>query len=162
MEGVPTQTIPAQTRAERIGDFLTSWANRLPSRLRFITPEFVGFVVLGTFTFGIDLLILAALRSWTTLPVQVDVGIGYLCAFGLNYVLNRTMNFKSHAPVGRQALRFFVITAADFVFTSLVTDWLNAQGLPLMVARIATACCVGLFTYVGARFWVFRKEPVQD
>jgi putative flippase GtrA len=164
MEGVPTETTTprTQTRAERIGIALTSWATKLPPSLRFITPEFVGFAILGTFTFLFDMAMLAALLHWTALPFQVCVGLGYLTAFGLNYVLNRTMNFRSHAPVGGQLLRYAVVMALDFGFTLEVTELLHEAGLPAMVARVATACCVGVFTYVGARFWVFRKESAQD
>ena len=163
MEGVPTQTIRPQTRAERFGIWLTSWADKLPRRLRFITPELVGFVILGTFTFAIDMAILAAMRTWApVVPLPVDVAFGYTCAFGINYVLNRTVNFKSHDAVGTQLLRFVVITLADLGFTTLVTTWLADVGVPFAIARVGAACCVGLFTYVGARFWVFRKEPVQD
>ncbi|MFI9384521.1 GtrA family protein [Kutzneria sp. NPDC052558] len=160
---MPTQTLPSRTRLERLGDVLTSWATKLPSRLRFITPELVGFVILGTFTFAIDMAILAAMNIWfPAVPLPVDVALGYLCAFGLNYVLNRTMNFKSHAPVGSQLLKFVVITLADLGFTTLATTWLADIGVPFAVARVMAACCVGLFTYVAARFWVFRKETVQD
>jgi putative flippase GtrA len=162
MEGVPTQTTPPQTRAERFGTWLTSWATRLPKSLRFITPEFVGFAILGTFTFLIDMGILALLKTHTALPLPVDVAIGYLAAFGLNYVLNRTVNFKSHAPVGGQVARFTVITLLDLGFTTLVTTGLADVGVPFAVARVGAACCVGLFTYVGARFWVFRKENRKD
>ena len=160
---MPTQTTPSQTRAERLGSWLTSWAAKLPGRLRFITPELVGFVILGTFTFAIDMAILAAMHTWApAVPLPVDVAFGYTCAFGLNYVLNRTMNFKSHAPIGGQLLRYVALTLADLGVTTLVTTWLSDSGVPFAVSRVAAACCVGLFTYVGARFWVFRKEPVQD
>lgn len=168
MERVPTPiTTPPETetrtRAERFGYWLTSWATRLPKSLRFITPELVGFVVLGSFTFAIDMAILAALRTWLpAIPLPVDVAIGYLCAFGLNFVLNRTVNFKSHAPVGGQMLRFTLITAADLAFTTAVTTGLAGAGVPFPVARVGAAACVGLFTYVGARFWVFRKEHTHD
>jgi putative flippase GtrA len=163
MDSVPTQTTPPQTRAERFGDLLTSWATRLPKPLRFLTPEFVGFAILGTCTFTIDMAILASLQTWApTVPLPVDVAIGYLCAFGLNYVLNRKVNFKSHAPVGGQVLRFTVITLLDLGFTTFVTTWLADAGVPFVIARVSAACCVGLFTYVGARFWVFRKERPQD
>lgn len=162
MEGVATQTPPTQTRAERFGERLTSWATRLPKPLRFLTPEFVGFAILGTFTFAIDMAILAALKEWTTLPLPADVAIGYLCAFGLNYVLNRTVNFRSHAPLGGQVLRFTVITLLDLAFTTAVTTGLADAGVPFAVARVSAACCVGLFTYVGARFWVFRKDNRKD
>ncbi|WP_345028673.1 GtrA family protein, partial [Kutzneria kofuensis] len=106
--------------------------------------------------------ILAVLKTQTSLPLPVDVAIGYLAAFGLNYVLNRTVNFKSHAPVGGQVLRFTVITLLDLGFTTLATTWLADVGVPFAVARVGAACCVGLFTYVGARFWVFRKENRKD
>ena len=74
----------------------------------------------------------------------------------------------AHVPDGRGTFVDLTVEGsppdigAIVAFTTLVTTWLDHAGVPFMVARVATACCVGLFTYVGARLWVFRKEPAQD
>jgi putative flippase GtrA len=146
--------------AERAGDLLTSWVDRLPPRMRRWLPrELVGFAVLGAFTFLVDLALLASLRTWTRLPLPVDVTVAYVLAFGLNFVLNRTVNFRSHAPVGRQALRYAAVIAVDYGLTVGVTTGLAALGVDFRLARLLAATCVAAFTYTGSRWWVFREAP---
>jgi putative flippase GtrA len=162
---VDTQTGPvARARpAERIGDFLTSWVDRLPAPLRRLLPrELVGFAILGAFTFTIDLALLATLHSTTNLPLPVAVSIAYVSAFALNFVLNRTVNFRSHAPVGRQALRYAVVVAGDYLLTVGLTSGLNALGLDFRVARLTAATCVAVFTYSASRWWVFRDRGLRQ
>ena len=143
--------------AERVGDALTSWVDRLPPRLRRVLPrDLVGFAILGAFTFCIDVVLLWALRSWTALPLPLIVSLAYIVAFGLNYVLNRTVNFRSHAPVGRQVLRYAVVVAGDYASTIAVTSGLSALGLDFRLSRLAAAAVVAAFTYSAARWWVFR------
>ncbi|GAA4250181.1 hypothetical protein GCM10022255_037510 [Dactylosporangium darangshiense] len=149
-----------RTRAERLGDFLTAWVDRLPPRLRrFLPRELVGFAMLGAFTFAIDLGVLTALRHWTHLPIAVAVAIAYIGAFGLNFALNRTVNFRSHAPVGRQFLRYAAVMVGDFLITVYVTTGLTMVGLDFRVARVAASAVVAVFTYSASRWWVFRDRP---
>lgn len=155
-EQVPTEPerVPV---AERIGFVLTAWVDRLPPRLRRLLPrELVGFAILGTFTFLIDLGLLALLHRSTGLPLPVDVSLSYVVAFGLNFVLNRTVNFRSHAPVGGQVLRYAVVLAGDYSLTLGVTTGLAALGLDFRLARLAAGACVAVFTYTLSRWWVFR------
>src|SRR5262245_58014563 len=143
--------------AERVGDWLTSWVDRLPAPLRRLLPrELVGFAILGGFTFSIDLGILWFLETHTTLPVAVALTIGYAIAFSLNFVLNRTLNFRSHAPVGGHALRSALVIACDYGLTQGVTSGLSAAGMDFRIARLIAGACVATFTYTGARWWVFR------
>lgn len=152
------KTEERRTIADRAGDVLTFLNGKLPPWLRRLLPrEFIGFAILGTCTFAVDLALLSALQTWTPLPLTVDVGIAYLSAFGLNYVLNRTVNFRSHAPVGGQVLRYGVVMVFDFLLTLGVTTGLSALGLDFRVARVLAAGCVAVFTYLAANFWVFRK-----
>jgi putative flippase GtrA len=116
----------------------------------------VGFAILGAFTFGIDLALLSLLKVHTSLRTPVAVAFSYIVAFGLNFLLNRTVNFRSHAPVGSQALRYAVVVAGDFGVTVGGTWGLAAAGWDLRVARVTAAACVAFFTYTAARWWVFR------
>ncbi|GAA2873808.1 hypothetical protein Acy02nite_31650 [Actinoplanes cyaneus] len=145
--------------SDRAGDLLTAWADRLPPRVRrVVTRDMAGFAILGSFTFAVDLALLAVLRHWTPLPKPVAVSIAYLAAFVLNFVLNRTVNFRSHAPAGPQALRYVAVFVGDYVITVGVTTGLAALGLPLAAARIAASGFVAAFTYSASRWWVFRQR----
>jgi putative flippase GtrA len=148
-----------RTVAERAGDLLTWLVDRLPEQVRRVVPrELIGFGILGGFTFLIDLGLLWALRTWTTLPLPVAVSIAYVIAFGINFVLNRTVNFRSHAPVGPQSMRYAVVVACDYGLTLGVTTGLSALGLDFRIARLIAAACVATFTYTASRFWVFRRK----
>jgi putative flippase GtrA len=150
--------VNGQTRAERIGDFLTGWVDRLPAGLRRIVPrDLVGFAILGACTLGIDLSLLALLRATTPLPLPAAISIAYLTAFGLNFVLNRTINFQSHAPVGRQAIKYGFVVLGDYLLTLGVTTALSGLGLDFRIARLTASACVATFTYSASRWWVFRE-----
>jgi putative flippase GtrA len=145
--------------AERAGDLLTGWVDRLPPRLRRLLPrELVGFAMLGAFTLTVDLALLVLLRHTTRLPLPVAVSIAYLSAFGLNFVLNRTVNFRSHAPVGPQVLRYGLVAVGDYLLTVGVSSGLAALGLDFRLARLAASFTVAVFTYTASRWWVFRDH----
>ena len=142
---------------ERVGEWLTSWVDRLSPLLRRMLPkELAGFAILGACTFAVDLALLWLLRAHTALPLPVAVTGAYVAAFALNFVLNRTLNFRSHAPVGRQALRYAVVVCCDYAVTVGATSGLAAAGWDLRLARMLAATCVALLTYTAARWWVFR------
>jgi putative flippase GtrA len=160
MDGMAVQKRGAAlTRAERVGEFLTSWVDRLPPRIhRFVPRELVGFAILGAFTLGVDLTLLVLLRHSTRLPVPVAVSIAYISAFGLNFVLNRTVNFRSHAPVGGQVLRYALVVLGDYLLTVGVTSGLTYLGLDFRVSRLTASFFVATFTYSASRWWVFRDS----
>jgi putative flippase GtrA len=144
---------------ERVGDFLTSWADWLPARVRPLLPrELVGFAILGAFTLSVDLTLLVLLRRWTRLPLPVAVSISYVCAVALNYVLNRTINFRSRAPVGGEAIRYAVVMLGDYLFTVGVSTGLTAMGLDFRIARLIASFIVAIFLYAASRWWVFRNR----
>ncbi|MQA14259.1 MAG: GtrA family protein [Pseudonocardiaceae bacterium] len=144
-------------RTERANRVLAGWVDRLPPVVRgVVTPDMVGFAVLGLLTFAVDLVLLAVLERVTVLPLPASVTLAYAVAFGLNYLLNRTLNFRSHAPVGPQLARFVVVIACDFGITLGVTTGLTTVGVDFRIARVAAAACVAVFTYSAYRWWVFR------
>lgn len=148
---------------ERRTAWLTSWVDRLPPRLRRLVPrELAGFAVIGAFTFSVDLVLLAVLRHRTPLPLPAAVSIAYLVAFGLNFLLNRTLNFHSHAPIGAQVLRYVVVLAGDYLLTVGISTGLAHLGVPFAVARVAASFLVAVFTYSASRWWVFADRSAAD
>lgn len=131
----------------------------LPVRLNsLVAPTFLGFVVINTFTFGVDLAILTALHGALQIPLPVAVTVGYAVAFGLAYYLNRTLNFRSHAAVGPQLTVYVVAIVINYVaFILGVSSGLAAVGVEYHLARIVAGGCEALFMYSAMRWVVFRR-----
>lgn len=146
------------TTVEQRSAFLTSWVDRLPPRLRRLLPrELVGFAIIGAFTFSLDLALLAVLRDRTALPLPMAVSIAYLVAFSLNFVLNRTLNFHSRAPIGGQVLRYAAVMLGDYLLTVGISTGLVDLGLNFALARVTASFFVAVFTYSASRWWVFKS-----
>ena len=131
---------------------------RLPFGLdSFVAPTFLGFVLINGFTFGFDLLLLTALHGGLGVPVPVAVTLAYACAFTLSYLLNRTMNFRSHAPVGPQFAIYVVVVVVNYLaFILGVSSALTALGVDFRLARILAGCCEAVYMYSAMRWVVFR------
>ncbi|MCV7200745.1 GtrA family protein [Mycolicibacterium peregrinum] len=123
-----------------------------------VAPTFLGFVVINTFTFGVDLAILTALHGALRIPLPVAVTVGYAVAFGLAYYLNRTLNFRSHATVGPQLTVYVVAVVINYLaFILGVSSGLAAVGVEYHLARIVAGGCEALFMYSAMRWVVFRR-----
>jgi putative flippase GtrA len=148
----PTRGIPDQFA--RLSATMAAW---LPFGLsRVVGPTVIGFALINGFTFGVDLLLLTVMHGWLLWPVEVSISVAYALAFGLSFVLNRALNFRSHAPVGRQALLYVVVVAINYGAIVLgVGAGLAALGMEYHLARIAAGACEGVFMYCAMRWVVF-------
>lgn len=137
------------------------WCERVIQRLGLssvIAPTFLGFCLINGFTFGVDLAILTALRSGLGVPVPIAVTVAYACAFALSYVLNRTFNFRSHAPVGPQVAIYVVVVIVNYLaFILAVSTGLTALGVQYQVSRMLAGVCEAAFMYCAMRWLVFRR-----
>lgn len=153
------QTQPRPARVVRWFHALCDGAvARLPARLRrFVAPTFVGYLLVSAFTFGVDLLLLTALHAVAPLPVAVTVA--YCTAFGSSYLLNRVLNFESHAAVGPQLARYIVVVVVNYLaFILGVTSGVAALGVDYRIARVVGSLGEGLFMYASMRWIVFRTR----
>jgi putative flippase GtrA len=108
----------------RFHRFCVQVVARLPFGLKeIVAPTLLGFCLINSFTFGVDVVLLTALHGWLNTPLPVAVTVAYACAFALSYVLNRIFNFQSHAPVGPQ-------------FAVYASNLLAALGLDYRVSRL--------------------------
>lgn len=133
-------------------------------RLR-IPSTLVGFAVINSATFALDLALVSLLHGRLGVPLAVSVTIGYAVAFTLAFVLNKRFNFRSHAPVGPETARYVAVVAVNFGVVLLgVTTGLTALGVQYQLARLAAGACEGAFTYAAMRWWVFapRGRAVED
>ena len=151
------------TRAEQRGaSFSTAMAAAvrwLPWGLSRVVPaSFLGFVLINGFTFGVDLALLTVLRSWVQLPLWLAVTLAYCVAFGLSYVLNRALNFRSHAAVGPQVAVYVGVVAVNYLVWILgVGAGLSLLGVEYHVSRVIAGACEGIYMYCALRWLVFRN-----
>jgi putative flippase GtrA len=132
---------------------------RLPFGLdSIVAPTFLGFVVLNSFTFGVDLAFLTLLHGGLGVGVPVAVTVAYACAFTLSYFLNRILNFRSHAAVGPQFAVYVVVVVVNYLaFILGVSSGLVALGVQYHVARILAGACEAVYMYSAMRWVVFRS-----
>ncbi|MFC9892192.1 GtrA family protein [Nocardia sp. NPDC127579] len=152
-------TATTDTRPDRFTRCCAAVAARLPFGLNRVVPAtFLGFALINSFTFGVDLVLLTLCRGVIGLPLWLSITIGYLCAFGLAFVLNRRFNFHSHAPVGRQAAIYVVVVIVNYLaFILGVGTGLTALGLDYRLSRLLAGGCEAIYMYSAMRWIVFRK-----
>ena len=148
-------------RVDRFARLCAAVAARLPFGLsRVIAPSFIGFALINGFTFGVDLVLLSLFGHLLGWPAPLAITVAYAVAFGLSFVLNRTFNFRSHAPVGRQTAVYVVVVVINYVAILMgVGAGLAALGVDLVLARLAAGACEGVFMYCAMR-WVVFGRPV--
>jgi len=123
-----------------------------------VAPTFLGFCLINSFTFGVDLVLLYLMHGVLQLPVPLAVTVAYACAFALSYVLNRIFNFSSHAPVGPQFAIYVVVVVVNYLgFILGVSSLLTALGVDYRIARLGAGVCEAVFMYSMMRWVVFRK-----
>ncbi|MEV6273663.1 GtrA family protein [Nocardia sp. NPDC051832] len=145
--------------ADRFTRVCVAVVDRLPWGLnRLVAPTFLGFAVINSCTFAVDLALLTLCRSGFGLPLWLSITIGYLCAFGLAFVLNRTFNFHSHAPVGKQAAVYVVVVVINYLaFILGVGTGLTALGVDYHLSRLLAGACEAVYMYSALRWVVFRR-----
>ena len=122
-----------------------------------LPPSLLGFVVINGFTFTVDLGILTTLHSGLRWPLPVSIAVAYITAFGLSYLLNRVLNFRSHGAVGPQVAVYAAVVIVNYLVWILgVGDGLAALGLDYRLARIVAGACEALYMYAAMRWLVFR------
>ncbi|ALG15226.1 polysaccharide synthesis protein GtrA [Kibdelosporangium phytohabitans] len=133
-------------------------AARLPFGLnRVVPPSLLGFAVINSFTFGVDLVLLSLLHGVFDIVLWLSITIAYAFAFALSYTLNRTFNFRSHAPVGPQFGIYVVVVVVNYLAWILgVGNGLAALGVDYRLARLAAGACEAVYMYAAMRWIVFR------
>ena len=137
---------------------MTAITRRLPFGLsEVIEPNMVGYLLINLCTFFVDLSLFAVFHGHLRWPIPVAVTCSYGTASVLSYVLNRVLNFRSHADVGRQFPVYVAVSASNYlIFVLGLTDLLSTVGVYYELSRVLAACCEGVYLYCMMRWVVFR------
>lgn len=132
---------------------------RLPFGLgSIVAPTFLGFIVLNSCTFALDLVLLTLLHGGLGIALPFAVTVAYACAFTVSYFLNRVLNFRSHGAVGPQFAVYVVVVVVNYLaFILGVSSALTALGVEYHVARIVAGACEAVYMYSAMRWAVFRR-----
>jgi putative flippase GtrA len=123
-----------------------------------VAPTFLGFVILNSFTFAVDLVLLTVLHGGLRIALPVAVTVAYVCAFTLSYFLNRILNFRSHGAVGPQFAVYVLVVVVNYLaFIIGVSSGLAVLGVEYHVARIVAGACEAVYMYSAMRWVVFRR-----
>lgn len=139
------------------------WCERIVTVLPFglaniVPPTLLGFCLINSFTFGVDLVLLTGLRGGLGVPYPVAVTVAYACAFGLSYALNRFFNFRSHAPVGPQLTIYVVVVVINYLaFILALSTLLTDLGVDYRISRLMAGGCEAVYMYCALRWVVFGK-----
>ena len=153
---------------DSIADRFTRWCEAVVARLpfgldRIVPATLLGFGLINSFTFGVDLLLLTLLHSGLGVPVPVSITLAYVAAFGLAFLLNRSFNFHSHAPMGTQAVVYAAVVLVNYLaFILGVGSGLVALGMEYHLARLAAGACEAVYMYSAMRWIVFRRKRSAD
>src|SRR5215467_7035450 len=154
----PVRAPHRDTRGQRFAAVMAAIVRRLPFGLSAIVPpSLLGFVVINGFTFAVDLGLLTTVHGGLRWPLPVSITGAYITAFGLSYLLNRVLNFRSHGAVGPQVAVYAAAVVVNYLAWILgVGDGLAALGLDYRLARIVAGACEALYMYAAMRWLVFR------
>ena len=142
---------------------MTAITSRLPFGLSaVIEPNMLGYLLINLFTFFIDLSLLAVFHGRLRWPIPAAVTGSYGTASVISYVLNRVLNFRSHAGVGRQFPVYVAVSVSNYlIFVLGLTDLLSAAGVYYELSRILAACCEAVYLYCMLRWVVFRDTDAD-
>ncbi len=145
--------------AERFHRLCERIVARLPFGLSsVVAPTFLGFALIAGCTFSIDMALLTLLYGGFGVPLPVALTVGYVCAFALAYIGNRTLNFRSHATVGPQVAVYIAVVAVNYLlFIVTLPTSLVAAGLQYHLARLLAGGCEAVYMYTAMRWVVFRR-----
>jgi putative flippase GtrA len=156
-------TVDASTSAkagtvEQFHGLCVQVVGRLPFGLSsVVAPTFLGFCLINSFTFGVDLALLFVMHGRLQLPVPMAVSVAYACAFAVAYVLNRIFNFQSHASVGPQLGIYVVLVSINYLALILgLVSLLTYLGVDYRLARLMAGACEAVYMYSVMRWVVFR------
>jgi len=145
-------------RGERFTAAMAAVVRRLPFGLdRIVPPNLLGFGVISAITFSLNLVLLIVFHGDLHWPVPLSITVAYVAGSVLGYVLNRSLNFRSHAALAPQAGAYtVVITINYFAWILGVGAGLAAVGVDYRLARVIAGACESVYMYAAMRWLVFR------
>jgi putative flippase GtrA len=121
--------------------------------------QLIRFALVGGTGFIVNLAVYALCVHALSVPYQIAAVVAWLVAVLNNFVLNRHWTFDASAGrVHFQAIRFFVVSLAAFVFINLLllTLLVEDAGLAKVPAQALAVAAATPLNFLGNKLWSFR------
>lgn len=132
---------------------------RRRDRLRLEVHKASRFLTVGIFNGVTDLVLFAVLfylAGWHLIVAHV---VAFVTAIGIGFFLNKIWTFRDRSRGGEAVLKGVAFAVVSTISLAIATGaiWLAAKWLPAIVAKVAADLCAFAWTYVAARFMIFRR-----
>ncbi|MEZ8141245.1 polysaccharide synthesis protein GtrA [Enterovibrio norvegicus FF-162] len=82
--------------------------------------------------------------------------IGFVCAFGLSYLMQSLFVFKKSLSL-KNATRFFIVQFSALLIAQLISELFSETNSYLRVLLVVFM--IPMVTYVIHRFWTYKETP---
>ena len=110
------------------------------------------YLAVGGASALLELCLFQGLYSFSPLGIELSNVVAVVVATAFNFLLNRTVTFKSTSSPVRSLVLYLLLFSFNLVFTTLAIRWMVSLGVHSAVAKVVTQCCV-----VAWNFMLYRK-----
>jgi putative flippase GtrA len=126
----------------------------IPARIR----HFLLFAALGAVGTLVQYAVLVALVQSAGTDAVLASTLGFLSGGVVNYLLARTIAFRSSKHTHEAATKFFLVAGIGLCLNGLLmTGFTAGLALPYLLAQVLTTGLVLLWHYAGNALWTFRE-----
>ena len=121
-------------------------------------PQIIRFLIVGSFTFSIDLVVLVILTSYLNIHYLLSAACGFITGSTLNYFLSITFVFESGRfnKRSKEIFLFFFFTIFGLVLNHIIMY--VGHGLILLdykIAKFISLVLVTAFNFTSKKYFVF-------
>lgn len=124
-----------------------------------LRKEFIKYFIVGVSAVIVDMGSLYLLRDYIGLPATVAVVFNQPVILTSIFFVNKHWSFKAGGLTHKQMIRFFTLSAANYLFSVswmfLLHDKFSVNYLFTRLANIILAVCWNFLLY---KYWVYRDE----
>ena len=131
---------------------------RVAVEQRTVLGSFLRWAITGLLAAGVDLGLLAVLKSVLGVQLEVATVIAFLAGMGVNYSLNHTWSFKSTASHHQVVVRYATMVAFNGVSTVLIVGGLHHAGVYYLWAKVIAIAVNATVNFISARWWIFTQN----
>ncbi|MDR2733145.1 MAG: GtrA family protein [Spirochaetota bacterium] len=149
------------------------WINRIITSNKQLIYEFLRYVLVGGFAFGVDILVLYLTRTFLFQDMGHDgillaTAFGFIAGLTVNYILSFLFVFRQiDENVQRHKIRAFVLFALIGVIGLLITEFCMYAGINLfgeeyyLFTKVITAVIVLLWNYIARKLLIFKGAQYE-
>ena len=123
-----------------------------------LTKRLTSYATVGFTTFLVDLSLIWLFVWWFKITEPFAIGIAFLIAFHINYVLLRCWVYRKSQEKMPKTYTYFITLAiaVTFILPTLVVWFENLFGLDMFIARVTVGTLLGSVGFLFNTFFNFK------